>query len=92
MISDEYLARMIDVPSTHGNIDLRIALKELQAYRTVIPKVRGALEDTKALCSLICGSPNTTQIKGNIESIAFILGHHPYVLNPHLLDGLEEDK
>jgi hypothetical protein len=38
-------------------------------------------KDVKRLCNLILGSPPDTTIKGEIESLAWKIGHHPSILN-----------
>jgi hypothetical protein len=40
------------------------------------------LKEVSDLCELICNSSPDTTIKGEIESKAFMLGHHPAILNP----------
>lgn len=37
--------------------------------------------EIKELCDLIVGSPPETIIKGEIESRAFYLAHHPSIMN-----------
>jgi len=43
--------------------------------------------DVRELTNLIVGSPPETPIKGQIESLAFELGHYPYVLNAQEKDN-----
>ncbi len=72
-------------------IELNAGFKELKAFRAELSELRHTLEQTKRLCEMITGSPNTTKIKGAIESMALILGHHKYVLNPHILSRFQND-
>jgi len=53
---------------------LREYVGEIRDYETIAVKA-------KALCNLICNSPPTTTIKGEIESLALELGHHDKVMN-----------
>jgi hypothetical protein len=46
-----------------------------------IKDLKDALEMAKNLCDTIVGSPPETAIRGDIESRAFELGHHPCILN-----------
>jgi len=39
------------------------------------------LKDIRKLCHLITCSPSDTPIKGEIESLAFMIGHYQQVLN-----------
>jgi hypothetical protein len=43
--------------------------------------IKNLLKDVQDLCNTIVNSPSKTTIKGVIESKAFSLGHHPYILN-----------
>lgn len=46
-------------------------------------QMRLLLEDVTDLCMQIVGAAPDTTIAGEIESKAFCLAHHPWVLNPH---------
>jgi hypothetical protein len=50
-------------------------------------ELKELLINVSGFCNLICNSPAETPIKGEIESKAFYIGHHPYLLNP---DSIEE--
>jgi hypothetical protein len=41
---------------------------------------RQLLKDVNRLCSIICNSSPDTAIRGEIESLAFSIGHHPLIL------------
>lgn len=60
---------------------MQITLEQAQASAAAM---REAVERTDELVHLITGSPPETQIKGEIESLAFEIGHMEAVLNtPH---------
>lgn len=43
--------------------------------------LREVVSSTKTLCNIICNSTPETTIKGKMQSMAFLLGHHPMILN-----------
>lgn len=64
-------------------------LLEMQQHSSTQPPLQQAdvngslppMADIKRLCDLIVNSEPQTVIKGEIESLAFHIGHHPAVLN-----------
>ena len=54
--------------------------------RLVIVDLIDVCNEAQKLTDLIVGSPPDAQIGGRIESLAFTLGHHPYVMNPDSID------
>lgn len=60
--------------------DLEEARTALRKYEGAV-EVEGAFEEVRELCMKICNSPPETPIKGDIESMAYLLGHHPLIIN-----------
>lgn len=67
----------IDLADDNDRLD-----KELAACREALDAYKIMMSgEVKSLCDKIVNSPPSTTIKGDIESAAFILAHHPFVLN-----------
>lgn len=67
--------------SDHEKYVEAIDIAVQRAYERRLEEMRGVLSEVQHLCNKIVNSPPDTTIKGEIESLAFMLGHHPLVLN-----------
>ena len=50
------------------------------------------LNEMSEFCMMICNSDSDAKIKGVIESKAFYIGHHPFVLNPESISQNEQQE
>jgi predicted RNA-binding protein Jag len=67
-------------------------LKQIEDLKKEISDYADMAVEVHKMVMHVTGSPNTTTIKGEIESMAFMIGHHPLVLNaPTIKFKIEED-
>lgn len=70
---ENYKYSVDNTPFGHWKQRAEAAEAKLKEAEAIFSKV-------KDLCNLICNSSPDTTIKGEIESKAFYLGHHPEIL------------
>ena len=76
-----YKAALIELTTGYsGEMVCKIAREALDNSVKILTSEGLLLDDVKRLSDLICNSLPETPIKGEIESLAYSIGHHPLII------------
>lgn len=77
--------------SAWGSPRRQIEPDDLVTKKKIFYDVEALLVEVRKLCKIIVDSHPNTIIKGEIESLAFYIGHHPFVMNG-VIKEVENDR
>lgn len=60
--------------------DIQVLEDTVEGFKKIIAERVELDSEVNRLCQLIVNSPSNTTIKGDIESLALLLGHHPNII------------